>query len=926
MTGFAHRARDARRRLADARSAIESAAQSDVDRAELLAALTGLVRVVAVDTPLLARAVAVRRSDIAPEVRRDLGGIRRRWLELAGSLRHLVADRSVVIGAAASLMEAYDRLLGGRLCLLERDRVDEHWGGLDPDAPFPSFRVSAANRGRVDLRAAPGDGTPRVWSRHIGGLVWPSVLVAADGDLYTGHADSEFVALRGDGSVKWRRSDPQMMYVDSTGALGRDGYLYMASTDADARGHQNQGRIWKLDPAGGEVVWTFWGRHFEDPETDPTAHLSSYFEGNVALSWEGGQVFVYAGSDDNRLYKVDSDGNAVWEYDVEAHPAGIIWTKPLLGPGCETVFVGDLAGGVHAVETAGGERIWSVRLGGAVASSIALGCYGELVCGSFDGRIQALDAGDGSVLWSYQTLGLVYSSPAVRSDGAVVVGSSDAGVYCIDRYGRRMWTYTTDAPVKSSPLLDGDDNAYVGNQNGKLYCIGPDGRRRWSYATNPDVAQNDVNCSPSMGRDGTVYFGTTTGDVFGIGAGYCEANPDDPAVDLDPGDDGVRPAIEPGGCILVRVDRDGVPLFEDSPAGLGDNLVFALFATDGSGDVVDAALSPGGLHVAIEPPLAADIRAESMGRYLYVLPHGLAGPDAAYRLDVHATYTAGAETRPLQRSLDVHTVAASDHGSGRFGVHGSAVDAFVVHDVRAVLPKEIDAVGQAMLDSQRFVLAPLYVDAANDRVVAAVAWVLQQDGRFAYQPHSTNKTVGVGVARNGWLCLDTSMHMVAQGINAELRRLRFTGRLRDESAPVGLDDGIVTLVVPATGAPEWTDLLRGMRLADANDDAVGFLTFDTSPFDGPAARRPEGVAASSELQGHTLVTRITTPTPFTFADHWIHVHLYDPATGSLSDPATELAAHDDAGVLELRSDVSGSAEGSVAILAVDLFPVLVEEL
>ena len=358
----------ARRTFAADRRAFESWAQAQAgpgsrsdspSNVRALLAVVGIARAAASSVLLLSHHSAVRASPVAGDItkarRRLVAASARLPLHAAGSV--LQRGTSQLAAGLVDLLNAEHALLN-LLAQVGRAEVADYFGGLDDRAAYPSYRRSAANRGQCDPFTKDALPSDDVTQTRLGALIWPTAVIDRDGDLYTGHAEGQFVALHPGGRVKWRLSDPQMMYVDSTGALGRDGFLYLASTDADARGHQNQGRLWKVDPATGDVVWTFWSRHFEDPEADPNAHLSGFFEGNVALGLERGELTVYAGSDDNHLYKVDERGELVWDYDTGFYPAGVIWTKPLLSPDGSTVYIGDMSGHVHAVRTGDGSRAW----------------------------------------------------------------------------------------------------------------------------------------------------------------------------------------------------------------------------------------------------------------------------------------------------------------------------------------------------------------------------------------------------------------------------------------------------------------------------------------------------------------------------------------------------------------------------------------
>jgi outer membrane protein assembly factor BamB len=51
-----------------------------------------------------------------------------------------------------------------------------------------------------------------------------------------------------------------------------------------------------------------------------------------------------------------------------------------------------------------------------------------------------------------------------------------------------------------------------GMPDGKLYAINPDGTQKWAFATG-----DDVDSSPAIGADGTVYVGSYDNKLYAIG-------------------------------------------------------------------------------------------------------------------------------------------------------------------------------------------------------------------------------------------------------------------------------------------------------------------------------------------------------------------------------------------------------------------------
>ena len=835
-------------------------------------------------------------------------------------------DTADWIGDIIKLVETLETLVVKQLALVHRERVPDYFAGLDREAPFPAFRYNAANRGRVSRLADSGAAATKLWDNKIGGLIWGSPVVDKNGDIYIGHAVGEFVALTADGKEKWRIADEQMMYIDSSGGLGIDGYLYMASTDCDKRGHQNQGRIWKIDPETGKVIWTFWGKHFEDPENNPDAHLSSFFEGHLTLGEENGKVTIYAGSDDNHLYKLDSDGNLVWDYFTETYPSGVIWTKPLLSPDGRTVFVGELSGMVHAVDTATSRARWRTRLGGSVVSSLAMGMYGELFMGCFDGRVYALAPEDGTEFWSYQTLGLVYSSPAVARNGDLVIGSTDGAVYRLDRFGRRVWSYYTDAPVKSSPVIDPDGLIYVGNENGKMYCLSPDGRRVWSYHTNPGVTENDINSSPSLGPGGAVFFGSTTGQVFAIPGDYYYTNRKDKLLELNPNHDGEKPDIPPGGATVVYMDRNGTPQFEPPQAlEISDYLNLAFFAVDDNVDVVPAELDKESVAVEIMPELPHEMRVESMGRFIYIVPGDFMEYDTEYTIRARGRYTAEDRVKEFDASVTVRTAKRPRKRKMPLEIRDDSVDGVFTDGFIICQPKEIDALGQAMMDSQKFAVAPIYINRDNNVLALAICAMVETGGGYEYTPASVNKTVLCGTFKDSAFKAAGSMRLITQGANIPFDRFEMAGRFSDAPA---IESGACYCQAAVSGVPDFAELIRVMKLADIHDDTVGFCTFKSLPLESDAVKKPAGLKVEASMQGNRIIASVEAKN-YRADEHWLNVVILDADTGAVI-PGNRVDVKTDASgvVTEISSDAPAAAQGknAVAIIQTDLFPAAVVEL
>jgi len=94
------------------------------------------------------------------------------------------------------------------------------------------------------------------------------------------------------------------------------------------------------------------------------------------------------------------------------------------------VFVGTMAGILHAMDDATGEDIWAFKTPGAILHTCAV-AGNKVFFGNAEGKVYAVDVTDGKLAWSVQTGAAVWNSPVVHQ-GVVLIGSRDGKIYAID--------------------------------------------------------------------------------------------------------------------------------------------------------------------------------------------------------------------------------------------------------------------------------------------------------------------------------------------------------------------------------------------------------------------------------------------------------------------------------------------------------------
>ena len=71
--------------------------------------------------------------------------------------------------------------------------------------------------------------------------------------------------------------------------------------------------------------------------------------------------------------------------------------------------------------------------------------------------------------------------------------------------GKKDWSFKTATNINSSPAIGSDGTVYVGSNDDNLYAINPDGSNKWIYKTG-----GNVESSPAISSDGLFMLGLST--------------------------------------------------------------------------------------------------------------------------------------------------------------------------------------------------------------------------------------------------------------------------------------------------------------------------------------------------------------------------------------------------------------------------------
>lgn len=203
------------------------------------------------------------------------------------------------------------------------------------------------------------------------------------------------------------------------------------------------------------------------------------------------------------------------------------------------------------------QRAWRRRLGGRIYASPAVGVDGTVYVSSQSRRIAAYTA-RGRLRWRFRAGDRVWSSPALSRDGATLyVGADDDHLYALAaRSGRLRWkTKLGDCragarknpeavrcDVDSSPAVGPDGTIYVGGDG--IFALSPRGKVRWHYATD-----ERVRSSPALLPDGTVVAGSQDDRVHAV-----DARGQRQWIHQTGGDVDSSPAVGPDGTLYIGSD------------------------------------------------------------------------------------------------------------------------------------------------------------------------------------------------------------------------------------------------------------------------------------------------------------------------------------------------------------------------------------
>ena len=147
---------------------------------------------------------------------------------------------------------------------------------------------------------------------------------------------------------------------------------------------------------------------------------------------------------------------------------GAVATTPLLGS--NVIYVGTQQGTVNALSLDNGNRVWRIRLPGAIAETL-IDAGDHLVAFTASDSVFALRKNDGAVIARGRLPGTPSAAPAL-ADRTIIVPVHPGNVVGVDVTTLAVsWQVDAAAPVLTAPAVAEDGSSYVAARDGSVYRI-----------------------------------------------------------------------------------------------------------------------------------------------------------------------------------------------------------------------------------------------------------------------------------------------------------------------------------------------------------------------------------------------------------------------------------------------------------------------
>lgn len=210
----------------------------------------------------------------------------------------------------------------------------------------------------------------------------------------------------------------------------------------------NSGSLWKVDPVLVDVPRMI-------PLDDKVVADSLVVEDIIYIPYQNGGLSA----------RSMLDYREIWRFPTEEG----VWAKPLLA--ADMIIASSVDHHLYALDRSSGQLIWSLDLGGSVASTPLL-ANDRLYVGSFNKSFFEISL-DGEILNSYATQNWVWGTPAMDENGIIYLADLSGYVHALDseNYLQALWSnQIAERGIRAGPIVY-LDRVIVASRDGRVYWL-----------------------------------------------------------------------------------------------------------------------------------------------------------------------------------------------------------------------------------------------------------------------------------------------------------------------------------------------------------------------------------------------------------------------------------------------------------------------
>ncbi len=340
----------------------------------------------------------------------------------------------------------------------------------------------------------------RLWEAQVRGPV--RCADAKADSIAVGTAGGQVLLLDPDGRIRWTRATRAEVRAVHLADL-KEGRLLAGGRD----------RALTLFDSGGGVCWK--RRFSESHGVDQNVNAVT----TADLTGDGNPVILTA-TDGWLVWALASDGEEVWQRQIEHHAARTMVVGDVEGDGRQEILVGAEYYTSNLLEADGRIR-WTVN-GGPCFSALALADLNgdgvkESVYGAMDGNVYTVDSTSGEVLWTANLGDDVRHGVTVGRYG-FAAGSESGHVALLSGTGGKRWHRDLDGAVTGLVLLEAGEAETIvaGTSDGWIVFLSQDGEIAGSHRMEAGVTVLSRLSLPGLSG---LLVGTDGGRVSALSSG-----------------------------------------------------------------------------------------------------------------------------------------------------------------------------------------------------------------------------------------------------------------------------------------------------------------------------------------------------------------------------------------------------------------------